>query len=271
MALLASELNPFGGRVIDPTRLPETVERFTTDLAESLDEWEADGVKVVWLQLPIERSELVQAAVIAGFVYHHATEQWLGLTATLEHGSYVPPFATHYIGVGGIVIDASRRLLVIQERHHRHKHYKLPGGALQPGEHLVDAVIREVKEETGVDTEFLSIVCLRHWHGYRHGKSDIYFVTRLRPLTLEITLDPTEIAECFWMPVHEYLDHPDTHKFNRRIVSAALEIERAGGAGCPVLRPEPIPGYGTPETHELFFPGQASSAAGTEHRVQLDP
>ncbi len=257
MAVLASELNPFGGRVIDDAQLPHSAEQFAADLDESLDEWQADGIKVVWLQLPIARSSLVPAAVAAGFVYHHATEHWLQLTATLERGSYVPPFATHYVGVGGVVIDEQRRLLVIQERHHRRRHYKLPGGALQPAEHLVHAVVREVKEETGIDTEFLSIVCFRHWHGYRHGKSDIYFVTRLRPTNHEIVPDPHEIAECFWMPVDEYLSHPDTHEFNRRIVEAALEVERTERAGFPVLQPETLAAYGTPQTHELFFPRPA--------------
>ena len=254
MAVLHSELNPFGGRIIDPDQLPDSPQRFVRDIAQSLDAWQADGIKVVWLQLPISRSDLVPLAVEAGFVYHHATEHWLQLTATLEDGSYVPPFATHYIGAGGVVIDESRRLLVIQERHHRHRHYKLPGGALYPGEHLADAVVREVREETGIETEFISIVCLRHWHGYRHGKSDIYFVTRLRPLSFEITPDPNEIADCFWMSVDAYLQHPDTHEFNRRIVQAALDLDRAVSAGYPVLRLGSIPDYGTSETHELFFP-----------------
>ena len=277
MAVLSSETNSFGGRIVDAAALPSDRSALETDLADSLAAWRAEGIRVVWLQIPIERSELVPVAVDAGFVYHHATERTLQLTASIEPGSYVPPFATHYIGAGGVVLDEDRNLLVIQERHHRRKHYKLPGGALHPGEHIVDAVVREVEEETGIRTEFVSLVCFRHWHGYRHGKSDIYFVTRLRPLTREIELDPSEIAECFWMPVDDYLSHPDTHAFNRRIVQAALDLEAAGagpragddttpaagaaadaggGAGCPVLRPESIPDYGTPETHELFFPGQ---------------
>lgn len=253
MPILLSERNPFSGRIIDSRSLPETPDQFRADLDESLAAWRAEGILVVWLQLPIERAALVPAAVDAGFVYHHATEAWLELTATLVSGSYVPPFATHYIGAGGVVLSPDRELLVIQERHHTRQHYKLPGGALHPGEHIADAVVREVLEETGIRTEFQSIVCLRHWHGYRYGKSDIYFVTRLRPLTFEISLDPTEIAECFWMPVDDYLAHPSTHDFNRRIVQAALDVEAADG--CPSLRLERIAGYGSRESHELFFPG----------------
>lgn len=256
MSMLHSELNPFEGRIINSASLPESADEFAAALERSLEAWRAEGIKVVWLQIPIERSQLVHPAVSAGFVYHHATEAWVELTLTLEPGSYVPPFATHYIGAGGVVLTEDRRLLVIQERHHTRRHYKLPGGALHPGEHIVDAVIREVAEETGIRTEFDSLVCFRHWHGYRYGKSDIYFVTRLVPLSFEIQMDTSEVSECLWMPVDDYLSHPDTHEFNRRIVQAALDVEaaEAGRAPCPTLRPDPIPGYGTPETHELFFP-----------------
>lgn len=265
MAILESERNPFDGRIVGLEGLATDRESFTVALTESINAWRGDGTKVVWLHLSVDRAELVPVAVAAGFVYHHADQTGVQLTLSLEPGAYVPPFATHYIGAGGVVINDHRELLVIQERHHTRRHYKLPGGALYPGEHLVDAVIREVAEETGIRTRFLSIVALRHWHGYRHGKSDIYFITRLEPLTSEITLDPTEIAECFWMPVDEYLVHPDTHQFNRRIVQAALDLERStsdpqqtGHGRCLALQPEALPGYGTPATHELFFPRTAS-------------
>lgn len=251
MPVLSNTANPFGGRVIDAERLPTDPDQFAHELAESLDEWRADGVHVAWLEIPIASAALVPRAVDAGFVYHHALTDRLVLTLTLIPGSYVPPFATHYIGAGGVVIDDDRNLLVIQERHHTRRHLKLPGGALLPGEHLADAVVREVREETGIDTEYLSLVCFRHWHGYRYGKSDIYFVSRLRPLNHDIELDPHEIAECRWIPVDDYLTHEDTHDFNRRIVRAALDAETGGGE----LVLESIDGYGTPESHEIFMPG----------------
>ena len=58
-----------------------------------------------------------------------------------------------------------------------------------------------VKEETGVDTEFVGVVCFRHMHNFRYGCSDFYFVCHLRPLTREIKIDESEIADCRWMKV----------------------------------------------------------------------
>ena len=106
----------------------------------------------MWLEIPIDKSALIPVAVEAGFVFHHSKTGYLMLTCQIEADAFVPPYASHYIGAGGVVLNDRRELLVVWERAHRQngqKYYKLPGGALQQGEHLVDAVIREVEEETG--------------------------------------------------------------------------------------------------------------------------
>ena len=82
--------------------------------------------------------------------------------------------------------------------------------------------MREVLEETGVQTKFEALVCFRHWHGYRYGKSDIYFVCRLSPLSEEVTMQAEELEECLWMPVADYFGSELVSVFNKRIVRAAL-------------------------------------------------
>ena len=69
------------------------------------------------------------------------------------------------------------------------------------GEELWETAIRETREETGVRTEFISMLCFRHMHGYRWGTDDIYFACLLRPLGTDITLQPGEIADAKWMDV----------------------------------------------------------------------
>jgi 8-oxo-dGTP pyrophosphatase MutT (NUDIX family) len=154
-----------------------------------------------------------------------------------------------------VVLNEENELLVVWERAHSRnsrRYYKLPGGALHQGEHLVDGVIREVREETGIETKFESLVCFRHWHGYRFDKSDIYFVCRLSPLTHEIVMQDAEIAECLWMPVQEYLVSEYVGVFNRRIVEAALD-------GQDLLVPTWIEGYQTDQDRrEIFMPGIVS-------------
>lgn len=244
-SLLSYEVNLFQGAVIETEQLPENASDFSDILKHTIADFQKKELQLAWLYLPLIRADLVPEAVAQGFIYHHAEEHGLQLVKMVATDAFVPGYATHYTGVGGVLVDSENRILVIQERYHTKKHYKLPGGALDPGEHISQAAVREVYEETGIKSEFVSLNCFRHWHQYRHGKSDIYFVCRLKPLSSEITMDPTEISEAKWMPVDEYLNDPDTHPFNRKIVETAL-----GNEG---LKLDTIPDYGSPETHELMF------------------
>jgi 8-oxo-dGTP pyrophosphatase MutT (NUDIX family) len=260
MKTLESGTNPFGGIIPNPAALPSDPEEFRGRLNHSLTTWKDEGYRAVWLEVPIGLSALIPVAVEAGFVFHHSGQRsdlyspgmeggdYLMLTLQLEPGAHIPPYATHYIGVGGVVLNDANELLVVCERHRnpgQPPFYKLPGGAVHPGEHLVDAVIREVLEETGVYTRFETLACFRHWHGYRYGKSDIYFVCRLSPLSREITKQDEEIEECLWTPVQDYLNSEATSVFNRRIVKAALEH--------PGISTESLQGFDDRE-REFFMP-----------------
>ena len=249
MELIDSTSDRFGGVVTISKSLEADPKKFRKQLRQSIDIWTAEGFKVAWLEIPMEKTALVPVAVDAGFSYHHAADSRVLLTKPLVNGAFIPPYATHYIGVGGAVLNDANELLVVSERYRsggRGPAYKLPGGTVQSGEHVVEAVLREVIEETGVRTRFESLACFRHWHGYRFGKSDIYFVCRLSPLSLEITPQAAEIEECLWMPVDQYMDSEGVSNFNKRIVRAALE--------SPGMVTTTVDGYGTPETHEFFMP-----------------
>ena len=214
--ILEHKPNPFGGVVIDPERLPDDPDEYKQALQASRDAWRSGGVLVAWLEVPLSKAALVPVSVEAGFSYHHAGQDYLLLTLQLVESAHIPPYASHYIGAGGVVLDDNNELLLVREKYgfgDRPPTLKMPGGALRSGEHLADAMVREVLEETGVTTRFDSVVCFRHWHGYRYGKSDIYFVCRLSPLNKEIQMQTEEIQECLWMPVDEFLKR----RFCRRV------------------------------------------------------
>ena len=255
--LLEARANPFGGMVITPSELPTDATEFAQRLEVSLKEWTAEGKRAAWLEVPIGKSQLIPEAVNQGFIFHHSSEDYLMLTIILQEGAWLPHFATHYIGIGGVVLTPERELLVVREIYGvagRPPTLKLPGGALHPDENLAEAVEREVLEETGVQAEFEAIACFRHWHGYRYGKSDIYFVSRLRPLSREITMQADEIQECLWLPVDDFLSRDDISNFNKQIVRAALESEGVVQSF--------IPGFGGPDTREYFMPAHLVDGEG---------
>ncbi|MDA0160659.1 NUDIX domain-containing protein [Solirubrobacter ginsenosidimutans] len=60
------------------------------------------------------------------------------------------------LSVNVAVADDGGRLLLI--RRSDNDNWALPGGAMDPGESISDAAVRETKEETGVDCEITGIV-----------------------------------------------------------------------------------------------------------------
>jgi 8-oxo-dGTP diphosphatase len=62
------------------------------------------------------------------------------------------------VGVGGVVIDRDRVLLIKRGKEPLKGEWSIPGGMLELGEGLLDAVRRELMEETGVDVEPLDCI-----------------------------------------------------------------------------------------------------------------
>ena len=100
--------------------------------------------------------------------------------------------------------------------------WKLPGGAIDRCENIHEAAVRETKEETGLDSEFLGILNFRHFHPFRFGNtSDIYFICLLKydGDCSQFDRDENEIAAIQWMDIDEVLQ--------QKGVQGAL-----GTAGC---------------------------------------
>lgn len=62
------------------------------------------------------------------------------------------------LGVGALILDRDRILLVERAREPLKDYWSLPGGVVEVGERLEAALRREIREETGLEIEILSLL-----------------------------------------------------------------------------------------------------------------
>ncbi|MED6116079.1 hypothetical protein PIB30_096745, partial [Stylosanthes scabra] len=195
--LLRAVEDQHGGLVVN---VDETMDTwvFASMLDCSLTRWKEQGKKGVWIKLPIEHSNLVAAAVKAGFRYHHAEPDYVMLVNWISNApNTMPPNASHRVGIGAFVMNPNGQLLVVQESNGRFSGkgiWKLPTGAVNEGEDICTAAIREVKEETGIDTVFVEVLAFRQSHQTFFQKSDLFFACLLQPYSFKIQRQASEIA-----------------------------------------------------------------------------
>ncbi|TXG61498.1 hypothetical protein EZV62_012861 [Acer yangbiense] len=181
----------YNGVIIDPESLPSSANAFVSALRASLSYWKSKGKKGVWLKILPEQADLVPVALQEGFSYHHAEPGYVMLT------HWIP--GERCSGV-----------------------WKSPTGYINKSEEIFSAAIREVKEETGVDTIFQQMAAFRY---STFENSDILFVCMLEPLSSEITIDDKEIQDAKWMPLDEFVGqsfYVDDH-MSRKVIDVCVK------------------------------------------------
>ncbi|KAL4311895.1 hypothetical protein GQ457_01G043670 [Hibiscus cannabinus] len=213
--LLNAVNDRYGGVIVEVTR-PMDSALFASLLRASIARWRHQGKRGVWIKLPIQHVNLVEAAVEEGCWYHHAEPNYLMLVYWIPQGPHtLPANASHRVSVGAFVMNEKREVLVVQENIGRFRGtgvWKFPTGVVNEGEDLCAAAVREVKEETAVDTKFVQVLAFRQSHKVLFEKSDIFFLCLLEPLSSEIQKQESEIEAAKWMPFEEYAAQPFVQK-----------------------------------------------------------
>jgi 8-oxo-dGTP pyrophosphatase MutT (NUDIX family) len=225
--LLAFEYNKFNGIIINSAQIPDDIDVFLQQLSALLNHAKSQKKAVIWLTLPIDLAHLITIATTQGFTFHNCLPTEVTLIFKSQPEDFVPFVPTHSLGAGGLVQNSEGKILVIRER--EATTYKLPGGHIELGEKIEDAVIREVLEETGIETEFSAVLGMASTHPYRFGKSNIYIVCKLAPLSTQINIQDThEIDDAKWILPEHYLADNKNSVFNKYLIKSLLNTTGLG-------------------------------------------
>ncbi|SDH98067.1 NUDIX domain-containing protein [Planococcus glaciei] len=100
--------------------------------------------------------------------------------------------------------DSGEKLLMVKNYGDNGSYYTLPGGAVEAGETLQEAAIREAKEETGLDVSIGGLFSVSEDFFDERGHHAVFFIFEGQVLGGEITIAfPEEIEEVKWMPIQE--------------------------------------------------------------------
>ena len=100
--------------------------------------------------------------------------------------------------VYGLITDTNEENILMVKN--KGAGWTLPGGAIEPGETLEQAIIREIQEETGLITEVERVVALNEAF-FTHKDSQVLFITfKMNVLNGECSIQyPDEIEELRWV------------------------------------------------------------------------
>lgn len=118
-------------------------------------------------------------------------------------------FPTHIVSAGGIVEDGNGNILLVKAHDDG---WVYPGGITEVGENLIDGVIREIKEESGIEAtvsylvNVISNTAIHKWYdGVTDVPTKVMFDFVCKAVGGELTISD-ETSDCRWVPKGNVMD-----------------------------------------------------------------
>ena len=119
----------------------------------------------------------------------------------MENKTWVMP--THIIAGAGIVTNENNEVLMVKTYN---AGWVFPGGQVEVGENVIDAVKREIVEEAGIDIEVEEVFCISSNTGKHLGYNGVKEI-------------PTKIMLDFIWPIYlEYVTKPSFKLKLKRLI-----------------------------------------------------
>ena len=137
------------------------------------------------------------------------------------------------VRVYGLLINASHQILISDEKEAGKQFSKFPGGGLELGEGLIDALKREFMEECNAEIEVLNHFYTTDFYeksSFNDSQviSIYYFVREIKPLELQFKsatfdFDPSSDQSFRWVDLSELKPGDLTFKTDQTVVQLLLQ------------------------------------------------
>ncbi|SEK18150.1 ADP-ribose pyrophosphatase YjhB, NUDIX family [Paenibacillus sp. cl141a] len=135
---------------------------------------------------------------------------------------------THIVAVGGVVENEHGEILLVKDRNG----WVFPGGQVESGENLMDALIREIKEESGIETLVSHLIGVYSNTSTYPGHSGVAVVPT--KVMMDFVCKPTggelrtseETTDCRWIHKDDVLQYITAPAIRTRFQSY-LDFNRA--------------------------------------------
>lgn len=124
--------------------------------------------------------------------------------------------------VGALIINDQKKILFVKSHKWKNNKLTIPGGHIELGESASHAIVREVKEETGLDVLPLRLLMIQEaiYSNEFHKRRHFLFLDFVcKALSSEVRLDNNELQDYVWLDVDE-IDEDSLEQFSRNLLNA---------------------------------------------------
>jgi nucleoside triphosphatase len=126
--------------------------------------------------------------------------------------------------VGGLILNDKKQILLAKS--HKWKNcFTIPGGHVELGETLEEALKREIKEETGLEIKPIGFLLLQeavYSHEFYKPKHFIFLDYLCEAQTTDVQIDEDEIQDVLWVDPRK-ASEMNIDSFTKRTIQRYLE------------------------------------------------